>query len=159
MNNLWRVCTFRGCFTPVQYDSTLCDGALCDYHAQRAASPEQRLMNAITTSAAKREWFEPAIGSEDRKTQPIARFMAYFPDAMAAVAEHSYRSNEKHNPGEPVHWSREKSSDHADCIGRHLKDYLTNDQSDGPPELGLAWRAMALLQLSIEKLRAEKAKQ
>ena len=111
-----------------------------------------------TLTDAVREWFESPVGSADRKTQPIARgFLAYFPDAVAAVAEHSYRSNEKHNPGEPVHWSREKSGDHLDCVGRHLTDALKGDYSDGPPLLGLAWRAMAALQLEIERLRSEKA--
>jgi hypothetical protein len=85
--------------------------------------------------------------------------MMYFPDALLAIAEHSYRGNEKHNPGEPLHWAREKSKDHADCIARHLIDI-------GPywnaidPETGsyhaaaLAWRALALLQLVLEKEKA-----
>src|SRR5258708_31376733 len=44
----------------------------------------------------------------------------YFPDACALVAEVSFLGNQKHNPGEPLHWARGKSMDHADCIARHL---------------------------------------
>jgi hypothetical protein len=29
----------------------------------------------------------------------------YFPDALAAVAQISYQGNQKHNPGEPLHWA------------------------------------------------------
>lgn len=86
-------------------------------------------------------------------------FLLYFPDAALAVAEHSRKANEKHNPGEPLHWSKHKSHDHANCIGRHLLDMGPNwDQID--PEFGslhavaVAWRAMALAQIAIEAKRA-----
>jgi hypothetical protein len=48
--------------------------------------------------------------------------LMYFPAALAALAKHSYDSNEKHNPGEPMHHARGKSMDHSDCIMRHLVD-------------------------------------
>lgn len=86
-------------------------------------------------------------------------FMMYFPDAMLAVAEFSRKNNEKHNPGQRLHWSKHKSNDHADCIGRHLLDI--GEKWDGiDPENGslhacaLAWRSMALLQITIEAKRA-----
>jgi hypothetical protein len=61
------------------------------------------------------------MSSSDRKRHPIARgVLDYFPDAIAAVANVSLIGNEQHNPGEPMHWAREKSQDHADCIARHL---------------------------------------
>lgn len=80
--------------------------------------------------------------SAERKTFPImTAFIDYFPSAVAALANHSYVSNEKHNPGMPVHWSRDKSGDHLDAAARHLleRDYH-----------GLAWRAMAALQMHLE---------
>lgn len=94
---------------------------------------------------------------EDRKTSPVfSGVMMYFPDALLAVSQHSYRGNQKHNPGQPMHWAREKSSDQADCVARHLIDIGPNwDALD--PETGsyhataLAWRALALLQLVLEK--------
>lgn len=80
--------------------------------------------------------------SAERKTIPLYSVLfGYFPDAMVALAKHSYESNEKHNPGEELHWSRGKSDDHADAAMRHLVegDYV-----------GLLWRAAALLQLELE---------
>lgn len=79
-----------------------------------------------------------------------------------AIAEHSKKANDKHNPGEQLHWSKDKSKDHADCIARHLIDIGPIwDAKDC--ELGslhataLAWRALALLQtvLEREKVSAE----
>src|SRR5262245_7764449 len=58
---------------------------------------------------------------KERKNHPVTRgFLHYFPAAIAAVARVSKKGNDQHNPGEPLHWSREKSDDHADCAGRHL---------------------------------------
>jgi hypothetical protein len=75
--------------------------------------------------------------------------ITYFPDALAAVAAHSFINNEKHNPGEPCHWSREKSNDHMDCIVRHITDIATG--ADKVEELkAVVWRGLAELQLAIE---------
>lgn len=90
--------------------------------------------------------------SAHRKVMPMCRgVLDYFPDALAAVAEVSYVGNEKHNPGEPLHWSREKSTDHADCILRHLATRGTRDADGVRHSAALAWRALALLQLEIEE--------
>lgn len=95
--------------------------------------------------------------SSIRKGRPLfTGCMMYFPDALLAVAEHSLKANEKHNPGQPLHWAKEKSTDHADCIARHLTDIGPN-WNELDSELGsyhataLAWRALALLQTVIEK--------
>lgn len=94
-----------------------------------------------------------------RKSVPIARgVLDYFPDAVAAVAELSRIGNEQHNPGQPMHWAREKSTDHADCIVRHLIDRGTRDVDGVLHSTKVAWRALALLQTEIEadaKLNAE----
>lgn len=66
-----------------------------------------------------------------RKAIPIVRgCLDYFPAALAAVAELSRVGNDKHNPGQPMHHARSKSSDHADCIVRHLIDRGTIDPED-----------------------------
>lgn len=93
--------------------------------------------------------------SKERKEIPLARgCLDYFPDALAEVARLSKAGNDKHNPGEPLHWSRNKSSDHADCIARHLIERGTVDPDDGfLHETKLAWRALALLQVALEKRR------
>lgn len=87
-----------------------------------------------------------------RKNTPVARgFMDYFPAAMAAVAQLSKAANEKHNPGEPMHHARGKSTDHADCILRHLMDRGEIDPEDNVRHsVKVAWRAMALLQEELE---------
>lgn len=90
--------------------------------------------------------------SAKRKGLPIARgFVDYFPDAMVAVAALSMYANEKHNPGEPLHWSKDKSSDHDDCLMRHFLERYAVDADDGFLHLvKVAWRAMASLQVHLE---------
>jgi HD-like signal output (HDOD) protein len=87
-----------------------------------------------------------------RKNMPIARgVLDYFPDALAAVAEVSRVANEQHNPGEPMHWAKEKSTDHADCIVRHLIDRGKLDSDGLSHSAKVAWRALALLQTELEE--------
>ena len=89
--------------------------------------------------------------SEARKQMPMCSGLVdYFPDACAEVARVSFLGNEKHNPGQPLHWSRGKSMDHADCIMRHLAE---RGGFDGPVRhsAALAWRALALLQEELEQ--------
>lgn len=86
--------------------------------------------------------------SKARKDMPMySGVLAYFPLALAAIAKHSKESNDKHNPGEPLHWSREKSSDHMDCVVRHAADYSLGDQQ---ALVALVWRGLAQLQLDEE---------
>lgn len=86
-----------------------------------------------------------------RKALPVCTgVLDYFPDAIAAIAEVSRIGNEQHNPGEPLHWAREKSNDHPDCAVRHIMQRGTRD-TDGARHLAkAAWRVMAMLQLEIE---------
>jgi len=89
--------------------------------------------------------------SASRKRVPMALgCLDYFPDALAAVAEVSFLGNEKHNPGQPVHWARGKSMDHADCIVRHLVERGGKDPAGVRHTAQLAWRALALLQQELE---------
>lgn len=98
--------------------------------------------------------------SQERKDTPIySGVMAYFPLALAAVARVSKAGNDKHNPGQPLHWSRHKSTDHKDCIARHLIEADGVDPATGELHAAaLAWRALANLQIAEEKRLAEKAK-
>lgn len=80
--------------------------------------------------------------STERKTFPVfSGLLQYFPAALAKVAHHSYKGNEKHNPGQPLHHDRAKSDDEPDALVRHLMegDYV-----------GCAWRALSLLQKHCE---------
>lgn len=92
--------------------------------------------------------------SDARKRMPMTTgLLDYFPDALAAVAELSFKGNEKHNPGQPLHWSRGQSNDHADCIPRHLVDRGSFDADGTRHSAALAWRSLALLQTEIEAER------
>jgi hypothetical protein len=105
--------------------------------------------------------------SNDRKDVPLhSGCYAYFPAALAGVACHSKRGNDKYNPGEPLHHARGKSMDHADCIARHNMDIadtlaaLDRAKTPYPPlrieELlaeadALCWRSLALSQEIYER--------
>jgi hypothetical protein len=95
--------------------------------------------------------------SEERKQIPLfSGVLNYFPLALAAVARVSKRGNDKHNPGQAIHWARGKSMDHADCIARHLLDIETiNAQGEYEDAMALAWRALAKLQ-EFEEQRLNK---
>jgi hypothetical protein len=80
--------------------------------------------------------------SAARKEYPIySGFLQYFPAAIAAIARHSYLGNQKHNPGQPLNHDRAKSGDEPDALARHLMegDYV-----------GMAWRALSMLQKHLE---------
>src|SRR5689334_4213014 len=90
--------------------------------------------------------------STERKNAPIARgVLDYFPDALFEIAKVSKKGNDQHNPGQPLHWAKEKSTDHADCIIRHLVDRGTIDSDGMRHSAKVAWRALALLQIEIEE--------
>lgn len=91
-----------------------------------------------------------------RKNAPMARgLLDYFPDALVAVADLSRIGNEQHNPGEPMHWAREKSTDQADCIVRHLIDRGLIDTDGVRHSTKVAWRALANLQIELETVAAQ----
>ena len=77
-------------------------------------------------------------------------FLDYFPLAVAEVARLSLASNEKHNPGEPLHWSKDKSNDHLDCLARHLLEAGKEDTDGFLHDVKVAWRALANLQTILE---------
>jgi hypothetical protein len=86
-----------------------------------------------------------------RKDLPITTgVLDYFPLAIAEVARVSKAGNDQHNPGQPLHWAKGKSTDHADCIPRHLIDRGRFDTDGMRHSAKLAWRALALLQTELE---------
>jgi hypothetical protein len=94
---------------------------------------------------------------KQRKGRPLTTgVLDYFPDALLAVSELSRIGNDQHNPGQPLHWAKEKSTDHADCIARHLLERGKIDPASGlSHSVGVAWRALAMLQIEIENARKE----
>ena len=99
-------------------------------------------------------------GSADRKAIPLATgCLYYFPAALAEVAKLSKLGNDKHNPGQPLHHARGKSTDHADCIVRHQIDAGTIDPDTGLDHaVMVAWRALAQLQEILESRGAPLAR-
>lgn len=95
--------------------------------------------------------------SATRKAAPVYEgFVCYFPNAMANVARLSKFGNDKHNPGQPLHWSFNLSNDHGNCIVRHqASDPEAVDDSYDDPEIlhatAIAWRAMAQLETILLK--------
>jgi hypothetical protein len=95
----------------------------------------------------------PTIAT-DRKAIPLCTgVLDYFPDALCAVAELSRIGNDQHNPGEPLHWAKDKSTDEPDALLRHLIDRGTRDTDGVRHSAKVAWRALALLQREIEAER------
>ncbi|MGY3265821.1 dATP/dGTP diphosphohydrolase domain-containing protein [Lysobacter sp. HA35] len=95
----------------------------------------------------------------ERKALPLfSGVLAYFPDALAAVAELSAKGNDQHNPGEPLYWARSKSGDEADALVRHLLEHGTVDTDGIRHSAKVAWRALALLQKELEAAGAPLAR-
>ncbi len=92
--------------------------------------------------------------AQNRKDTPVfSGVLKYFPDAILEVAKVSKIGNDQHNPGEPLHWAKEKSTDEPDAMVRHLIDYAKGNyfDIDGQRHLSkVAWRALALLQRELE---------
>jgi hypothetical protein len=88
-----------------------------------------------------------------RKRSPVYEgFIKYFPNAVLEVSRVSLVANEQHNPGEPLHWAMEKSTDEADALIRHLIDHSKGEEfdTDGLRHLAkVAWRGMALLERAL----------
>ena len=118
-------------------------GGLGDIVAYRVLQTEPQ-----TTKA--KAMILPADPAE-RKGLPITTgVLDYFPLAMAEVARVSKAGNDQHNPGQPLHWAKEKSTDHADCIPRHLIDRYSRDADGQRHAAKMAWRSLAFLETLLE---------
>lgn len=120
-------------FIPVQSDAEL-------------ERRDQELERRVAALLPKHDLLD-GVDSEMRKHYPLKTgVIDYFRDALLRIALVSYEGNKKHNGDAPLHWSRGKSGDHDDCIARHLacaddEEHLAN----------LAWRALAALQIYLER--------
>lgn len=125
----------KDCFPPVSSRETV------------AHSIDREIVNELLK--------EPRMLPEDSKTREqyplFDGLLAYFPAALCEVARWSIVGNNKHNPGEPLHWAREKSTDHENKIIRHLLDARQVDSDGFVEAVALAWRALALCQTILEE--------
>jgi Domain of unknown function (DUF5664) len=141
------------------------DGSACEHDVDEVVSEldsqdkadveRLRLQYALDNPPGPRHarLVEPAgLGTDPaaRKAVPLARgVLYYFPHALAAVAALSRVGNEQHNPGEPMHWEYGKSTDHADCLVRHLAESGSVDTDGISHTVKVAWRALALLETEL----------
>jgi hypothetical protein len=89
--------------------------------------------------------------AQARKALPITTgVLDYFPLALLEVARCSRVGNDQHNPGQPLHWAKEKSTDEADALVRHLLERGKLDSDGVRHSAKVAWRALAMLQREIE---------
>ena len=92
--------------------------------------------------------------AQERKERPVySGVMKYFPDALLEVARLSKVGNDQHNPGQPLHWAKEKSTDEMDALMRHALEAGTLDTDGMRHSAKVAWRALANLQREIEAER------
>lgn len=119
------------------------EGQHCNFAPKPHITPKPKLSIGLTTDAAA------------RKNIPVfSGFVKYFPRGMCAVAELSRIANEQHNPGQPVHWAKEKSKDELDAFCRHMIDDVLGVPADTDNVLHatkMAWRAMANLERILDK--------
>lgn len=92
----------------------------------------------------------PTDAQERKQLSITTGVLDYFPLAIAAVAKCSWAGNQQHHADKPLHWDKTKSTDHADCIARHLIDRGKFDTDGQRHSAKLAWRALALLELELE---------
>lgn len=91
------------------------------------------------------------VEADRRKQIPLASgLFDYFPAALIEVAKVSYMGNQQHNPGQPMHWARGKSTDQDDTILRHFLERGGVDTDGARHTAKLCWRVLALLQLEME---------
>lgn len=105
----------------------------------------------IKHSFGKSEMVLPTDAKERKQIPITTGVLDYFPLAIAEVAKCSWAGNQQHHPDKPLHWNKEKSFDHADCIGRHLIDRGKFDTDGSRHSAKLAWRALALLEIELER--------
>jgi hypothetical protein len=137
-------CIERGSYQ--RYDTP--EYRFCEEHWQTAVADEtQQPQEAfVGPGGAPTRATTLPDGAEERKTYPVASgVLDYFPDAIAAVAHVSWRGNEQHNPGKPLHWDRSKSRDEADTMMRHFLQRGTLDKDGIRHTAKMAWRALAHL--------------
>lgn len=121
-------------------------------HVQPDPEPEEQDGRQLGIGGAPTRATTLPCGPAERKAYPIASgFTDYFPDAIAAVAHISYRGNQQHNPGQPLHWARSKSADEADTMMRHFLQRGTLDTDGVRHSAKMVWRALAYLQKEIEQ--------
>ena len=128
------------------------DDSLCQLAGNDCASNAAGYFVLAKKAKATQSRMILPTDAAERKCIPITSgVLDYFPLAIAEVAKASYAGNQQHHPNEPLFWDKSKSTDHGDCIARHLIDRGKVDSDGIKHSAKLAWRALALLQIELEK--------
>ncbi len=94
--------------------------------------------------------FMDHMTAAERKSYPMFEgALAYFPRAIAYLSHVSFVANEQHNPGEKLHWAKEKSIGVGNEILRHLVDKGKLDTDKLRHTGKLFWRAAELLEREL----------
>lgn len=118
---------------------------VADNNRAQAAYNTPNLNEAVTTASTLPQ------GYKERKDLPICTgVLDYFPLALAEVSRVSFVGNQQHNPGEPLHWAKEKSQDDEDAHIRHWMERYEIDGDGVYHAAKAAWRNLAFLQKLIE---------
>lgn len=111
---------------------------------------EAEYLEPITISAVETVSLLPSDAKERKETPLASGVLDYFPSALIEVAKVSFEGNKQHNPGQPLHWARGKSTDQADTLLRHFVERGKLDSDGVRHSAKMCWRALALLQLELE---------
>ena len=145
----------NGCGKPWRGEWTALKGidneSICEYCYQKEL--EADVINALMLP--KKSLLD-GMTSEERKEYPIiSGCLDYFRDALLLISHVSWLGNQKHNPGQPLHWARGKSTDEIDALGRHLAcreqmDKIHPEHEAIEEAAQMAWRSLAFLQKLLE---------
>jgi hypothetical protein len=108
------------------------------------------IAEALLAPLAAKALVLPSTPAERKKIPLATGVFDYFSSALIEIAKVSQAGNDQHNPGQPLHWSRGKSNDHADTMQRHFVERGTVDTDGMLHSAKMAWRALAILQLECE---------
>lgn len=98
----------------------------------------------------------PADSAARKEVPVFSGVIKYAPAAIAGVARISKLGNDKHNPGEPLHHARGKSTDHGDCILRHAMDVSDIEAAIIRVDEGVEWAdAHPVREAQVEAILAE----
>jgi len=115
----------------------------------------KKLLMSVSKFANEKQR-EVAKQAERKNTPVFSGCLAYFPNALKEVSKASLAGNKQHLAGQPLHWDKSKSTDHADALVRHLLDHTENPlDDDGVLHLAkTAWRSLALLEQYLENKKS-----
>jgi len=99
------------------------------------------------------------LDDKGRKDLPVWEgVVMYFPRAIREVARVSKVGNDQHNPGQPLHWAKGKSTNQSDTAMRHKMDHALGNHYDTDGCLHQAkvcWRELAALETFLEQLESK----